>query len=53
MGEKSGGMTNMIIAIVALIGIVSIINLAFPEITQSITDNMKNIVTNTFAKFTP
>lgn len=44
MGEKSGGLTNMIITLVALVAILLIINVAFPELTSTITEGMGDVV---------
>lgn len=49
MGEKSGGLTNMILVIIALVAITVVINTAFPNITESITAGMQNVVQNTFS----
>lgn len=53
MGEKSGGLTNMIIVVVALVAILIIVNKAFPSLTQTITDGMQSIVEKTFSSYTP
>lgn len=44
MGEKTGGLTNTIIALVALVAIILIVKVAFPEMTTTITDGMKTII---------
>ncbi|MEN1969691.1 hypothetical protein WMZ97_16635 [Lentibacillus sp. N15] len=44
MGEKTGGLTNMIIALVALVAIILIVQVAFPNMTTSITNGMKEII---------
>jgi len=44
MGEKSGALTNMIIAIVALVAILLIVHNAFPELTDTVMEKMTNIV---------
>lgn len=44
MGEKSGGLTNMIIAMVALVAIILIVKVAFPEMVTTITTTMKDII---------
>ena len=51
MGEKSGGLTNMIIVLVALVVVVAFVRLMFPEVTGTITDEMKSIITNPTAGF--
>lgn len=47
MGEKSGGMTNMILIIVALVALVFIVHATYPEIASTITEKMKNVIDNT------
>lgn len=47
MGEKSGGLTNMIIIIVALVAIVFIVHSTFPNIAEGITDKMQDVIDNT------
>lgn len=47
MGEKSGSMTNMIIVIVALVALVFIVHAVFPDIAESITTKMRNVIDNT------
>lgn len=44
MGEKSGGLTNMIIALVALVVIVAIIQVTFPDITETIVNKMRDVI---------
>ncbi|RKJ11143.1 hypothetical protein D7X33_49295 [Butyricicoccus sp. 1XD8-22] len=44
MGEKTGGLTNTIIALVALVAIIIIVQVAFPEMTTTITDGMKSVI---------
>ncbi|MEN1969692.1 hypothetical protein WMZ97_16640 [Lentibacillus sp. N15] len=44
MGEKTGGLTNMIIALVALVAIILIVQVAFPDMTTSITNGMRDII---------
>ncbi|RKJ11144.1 hypothetical protein D7X33_49300 [Butyricicoccus sp. 1XD8-22] len=50
MGEKTGGLTNTIIALVALVAIIIIVQVAFPEMTTTITDGMKTIIGNSINK---
>ena len=44
MGEKSGALTNMIIALVALVIIIAFVNVMFPEVTADITEKMRDII---------
>ena len=44
MGEKSGGLTNKIIALVALVVIVAIIQVTFPDITETIVNKMRDVI---------
>lgn len=44
MGEKTGGLTNTIIALVALVAIILIVKVAFPEMTNTIMDGMRTII---------
>ena len=47
MGEKSGGMTNMILIIVALVALVFIVHATYPDIATAITEKMKSVINNT------
>lgn len=51
MGEKSGGLTNMIITIVALIALILVIQIAFPELTEQVVDGFKGIVSDSMDSF--
>lgn len=51
MGEKSGGLTNMIIVIIALVAIVLVVDTAFPTLTETVTSKMQGIVESTFSSF--
>lgn len=53
MGEKSGGLTNMIIVVVALVAILLIVDTAFPNLTSTITTKMQDVVSGTFGSYTP
>ena len=44
MGEKSGGMTNMILIIIALVALIFIVNTSFPDFATAITNKMQNIL---------
>ena len=44
MGEKSGGLTNMIIVLVALVVVIAFVNVMFPEVTETVTTKMKDII---------
>lgn len=44
MGEKTGGLTNTIIVLVALVAVVLIVRELFPEFTQTIMDGMGSII---------
>lgn len=44
MGEKSGGMTNMILIIIALVALIFIVNKSFPDFATTITDKMQQII---------
>lgn len=44
MGEKSGGMTNMILIIIALVALIFIVNYSFPNFAETITDRMQEII---------
>lgn len=50
MGEKSGGLTNMILIILALVALIIIVQTFFPEIATTITDKMKNVIDTTEGK---
>lgn len=52
MGEKSGGMTNMILIIIALVALIFIVNYSFPNFAETITDRMQQII-NTESAYTP
>ncbi|MED4852200.1 hypothetical protein P9386_10265 [Caldifermentibacillus hisashii] len=47
MGEKSGALTNMIIGLVITVAIILVAQVAFPNLTNQITDGMSNIVSGT------
>lgn len=47
MGEKTGGLTTMIVTLVAAVAIILIIQVAFPDLTEQITDGMSGIVEST------
>ncbi|GAA2775185.1 MULTISPECIES: hypothetical protein [Bacillati] len=53
MGEKSGGLTNMIIVVVALVAILLVVDTAFPELTKTVTDDMQGVVESTFGSYNP
>ncbi len=53
MGEKSGGMTNMVIAVMIFAGVGAILSVAFPDLANNITQKMTGIVNNWFGKVTP
>lgn len=53
MGEKSGGLTNMIIVVVALVGILLIVDTTFPQLTETVTNKMQDVVDGTFGSYTP
>lgn len=44
MGEKSGALTNTIITLVALVAILLVVNVTFPELTTTITEGMGDVV---------
>lgn len=46
MGEKSGGLTNMVIGLVVTVAIIAVVKIAFPDVTTSITDSLQNIISN-------
>lgn len=46
MGEKSGGLTNMVIGLVATVAIIAVVKIAFPGVADSITDSLQNIISN-------
>lgn len=46
MGEKSGGLTNMVIGIVVTVLLIGVFKVAFPDISLDITDGLQNIVSN-------
>lgn len=51
MGEKSGGLTNMILAVVALVAILLVIKEAFPDLTSTVTERMTGVVSGTFDSY--
>lgn len=50
MGEKSGGLTNMILIILALVALIIIVQTFFPEIATTITEKMRNVIDTTEGK---
>lgn len=44
MGEKSGGLTNMVMVLVALVIITAFIKTIFPEVTGVISDQIRSII---------
>lgn len=50
MGEKTGGLTTMIVTLVAAVAIILIIQVAFPNLTEQITEGMSGIVENTIGE---
>lgn len=50
MGEKSGGLTNMILIILALVALIIIVQTFFPEIAETITEKMRNVIDTTEGK---
>jgi hypothetical protein len=46
MGEKSGGLTNMVIGIVVTVLLIGVFKVAFPDLSQDITGGLQNIITN-------
>lgn len=50
MGEKTGGMTNAIIALVALVAIILVVQVAFPEMMETITGGMSNIISDSVSQ---
>lgn len=53
MGEKSGGLTNMIIVVVALVAILLVVDTAFPQLTETVTGKMQGVVESTFGSYNP
>lgn len=49
MGEKSGGLTNMVIGIVVTVLLIGVFKIAFPDLSQNITDGLQNIVSNSLS----
>lgn len=50
MGEKSGGLTNMILIILALVALIIIVQTFFPDIATTITEKMRNVIDTTNGK---
>ena len=50
MGEKSGGMTNMILIILALVALIIVVQTFFPDIAEMITDKMQDVIDTTDGK---
>ena len=46
MGEKSGGLTNMVIGIVATVALIAFVNIVFPDVTASIGDKLTDVVSS-------
>ena len=52
MGEKSGALTNMIITIVALVAVLLVVKVAFPDLTESMTEGMRNVIDTSIGEAT-
>ncbi|GAE93075.1 hypothetical protein JCM21714_2112 [Gracilibacillus boraciitolerans JCM 21714] len=52
MGEKSGGITNMLIVLVVMVGILLVAQTAFPNLIQSVTDGMQGVVDDSLGSYT-
>ena len=50
MGEKSGGLTNMVIGIVATVALIAFVHSAFPQLTGELTSSLSNIISNAGSK---
>lgn len=46
MGEKTGGLTIMVLVLVALVALLFVVNEAFPGMAKSIMESMKGIIEN-------
>lgn len=44
LGEKSGGLTNMVLGLVALVILTAFVKIVFPDIAGVISDKMRVIV---------
>lgn len=47
MGEKSGGLTNMLIGLAVTVVLIGLFNVAFPDVGQTITNKMTSIISKT------
>jgi len=51
MGEKKGGLTNILIVLGMLVVIMGAVSLFMPELVSSIMDGMQGIVDNTIGTY--